>query len=428
MRNWSKYYKWRPGQIEYPNSIESIQRIVLSAAKQQKKIRVIGSGHSFNPLWVTRDILISLDHFQGVIGINQGRREVTFRAGTKLYKLTKILNQFGLALENMGDINRQSIAGAISTGTHGTGSSFQTMSAQVVGLKFINGKGEVISCSPDIHPEWFKCSQISLGAFGIITEVTLKCVPQYNLELIIDKANLKDVLGSLDQTNAANRNFEYYWFPNTDQVMTKISNITEQRPDRNPLSRIFQDYILENIAYKLLCEYGNLFPSQANRISRFSAKTLTRTRKVNQSHKVFTTPRWVRFHEMEYNVPMEAYQEVVRDLTQWIDQNNRTIHFPLEHRFVKADDIYLSPAFRRDSAYIACHVYAKKDFRPYFKSLEEIFLHYDGRPHWGKMHTLTAKNLKTKYLYFEKFVGTMELHDPDQVFLNEYLNELFYEV
>ena len=426
MRNWSKYYRWNPDLIEYPKSEQDIQQLIQTAIQKSRNIRVIGSGHSFNPLWVTSDIQVSLDHYQGLVKIDENTFEATFKAGTKLHQLTRILHEHGWALENMGDINRQSIAGAISTGTHGTGTRFRNMSSQVEALKFVNGKGEIINCSREKHPEIFKCCQISLGALGIITEVTLKCVPQFKLELIVDKTHLDEVIESFNHINASNRNFEFYWFPNTDQVMTKISNKTEDLTNKNPLARIWQDYVLENVAYQLLCEYGALFPRRANSISRFSAKTISHSRKTDYSHKVFTTPRWVRFNEMEYNVPVEVFEDVVKDLTQWINRNNRSIHFPLEFRFVKGDDIFLSPSYQRDSAYIACHVYHKKECKQYFRELEKIFLNYDGRPHWGKMHTQQAEDLEAKYPKFKKFISIMENHDPGQIFLNDYLRKMLY--
>lgn len=426
MKNWSKFIQWKPGQVAYPESELAIQQLILAAAESNQKIRVIGSGHSFNPLWTTKDILISLDKYRGLTDIDTRANIASFRAGTKLYQLTEILHAHGLALENMGDIDRQSIAGAISTGTHGTGVGFGTMSTQVIRLKIINGKGEVIICSADQDPELFKCAQISLGALGVITEFTLQCVAQFKMELAIQPDSLEAVLNSYQELNTQNRNFEFYWFPNTIRVMTKQARLTEKSVDRNSIKSFFQDYILENMGYQVINEVARIFPTRTIALSKFSARTVSKVQKVNYSHKVFTTPRWVRFNEMEYNIPVEAFEEVVREITSWVNKNNRTVLFPIEHRFVKADDILLSPAYQRDSAYIACHVYYKKDFRAYFEVLEKIFLKYDGRPHWGKIHTLEAPEFKNKYPRFSAFVSTMEKHDPHQIFLNDYLMKIFY--
>lgn len=425
MQNWSGLVKWEPEKIFRPTTEEGIQAIVKQAIKENRKVRVIGSGHSFSPLCVTQDYLVSLDDYQGLTSFAKSTMQATALAGTKIFYLNELLAQHDMALENMGDINTQSIAGAISTGTHGTGTAFRSMSSQVTALRFINGLGEIVSCSETENRELFKAAQISLGALGIITEITLQCVPGYTLELIIEPSLLSETLTYYTTLNKANRNFEFFWFPNTDRVMLRTTNITTQKPDGKSFSNYFQDMVVENYAFKAICELSVLFPSTTNRLSRMSGNLITKAVKVNESYNVFSTPRLIRFNEMEYNVPLEAYSEAMKAVTNWVNKNNKHLLIPLENRFVKQDDIYLSPAYQRDSAYIAVHAYIKKDHRAYFKAMEEIFKAHDGRPHWGKMHTMTATDLETLYPEFGRFQKIRQAQDPHGIFLSPYLSKLF---
>ena len=228
MKNWSGYIRWQPAEILKPSSEEEIQHIILRAAREGKKVRTIGSGHSFVPLSETDQILVSLDEYQGLLSIDPETHQVRVKAGTKLFALNETLYTHGLALENLGDIDVQSIAGAISTGTHGTGTAFGNISTQVTALTLINGEGKRITCSPSDKPALFKAAQVSLGALGIITEVSLQCVPAYTLDLRIDQGSLHEVLAQYEELNAQNRNFEFYWFPHTEKVMTKLTNLTEE--------------------------------------------------------------------------------------------------------------------------------------------------------------------------------------------------------
>ena len=424
MKNWSGYIQWHPAQLQYPASEEEVQRAVSKAAAAGRKVRIVGSSHSFMPLWTTEDTLISLDQYQGIIAVDAETRQVTVKAGTKLHVLGELLAQHGLAMENLGDIDRQSIGGTIGTGTHGTGLQFGSISTQVVKLRLVNGKGELRECSPTNNPTLFKAAQVSLGALGIITEITIQCVPAYRLALQNLQEPLDQVLAELSDRYHNNRNFEFYWFPYTDKAWTKSSNVVTDQVDQVSWLNYLVEYGLENYAFKLLCELGHYFPSQTERIARFTASAVAPVRKVYHSHKVYATQRLVRFNEMEYSVPLAAQEGVLREIQRLFARQRFRIHFPIENRVVKADDIYLSPAYGRDSAFIACHAYAKKDPLPYFKALEEIFLAHEGRPHWGKMNTLSREQAIERYPAFEDFVQTRRAEDPKGVFLNAYLEGL----
>lgn len=425
MKNWSGNVQWNPSIIEKPSTEKEIQNIVLKAANDNKKIRVIGSGHSFTSLCSTNEILISLDNYQGATSINKEKKQATVKGGTKLSLLGELLFKEGLAMENLGDINVQSVAGAISTGTHGTGVGFKSISNQVVALKFINGKGEVIECSETKNTELFKAAQVSLGCFGIITEITIQCVPAYKLKLQNGREKLSDVLATLDQRNTENRNFEFYWIPYTDTAWTKTSNIVEEsEPDKVNIFNYLTEYVLENYVYKILCEYAKIFPSQNKTVANITAASISSVKKVFHSHKVYTTQRLVKFHEMEYNIPADAYNDAFKDIKKLVNTKKFNVHFPIENRWVKGDDVYMSPAYERDSAYIACHMYNKKDSKAYFTALEEIFKAYNGRPHWGKMNNFTTEDIVNSYPKFDTFMTLRKQHDPQNIFVNPYIKNL----
>ncbi len=426
MKNWAENIQWNPSEIAYPSSEIEIQQVVLKAVNSNKKIRTIGTGHSFTALSQTSQVLVSLDKYQGVISVNKEKHQATVKGGTKLKLLGELLFNEGLAMENLGDIDSQSIAGAISTGTHGTGTAFGSISTQVIGLKFINGKGEVIACSSTKNEQLFKAASLSLGCLGIITEITIQCIPTYKLALQNGRENIHDVLDTLDQRNKENRNFEFFWIPYTDTAWTKTTNIAEEaEPDKDNFLNYWTEFVLENHVFKLACEFARYFPSQNKTVAKITAANISTIKKVYYSHKIFATPRIVKFREMEYNVPSETYIDVFKDIQNLVNKKKFNIHFPIENRWVKGDDLLLSPAYKRDSTYIACHVYNKKEYKSYFTALEEIFRAYDGRPHWGKMNTLKTNDISTMYPKFTTFMELRKEHDPNKVFINPYLEKLF---
>ena len=406
MQNWSGNQIWDPKLVHTPGSEDDIIKIVSEAAEQGASIRIIGSGHSFTPLCVTNDVLINLDGFQGVTFTDPERGHAEVRAGTKLYRLGRELDEAGLAMENLGDIDQQSIAGSTSTGTHGTGMDFGNLSTQIIEISFVNGHGKLITCSETQDPELFKCMQISLGALGIVTRIKLKCLPSYKLRLETRKEKLSTILQQIPSYNRDNRNFEFYWIPYTDYVLSKFSNLTDEPEDRNNVLSYFNDVVLENYAFKGFNELARLFPNTKTNVNKLITRFISANRKVNKSYKVYTTTRLVKFNEMEYNVPLEAYDAVIKDVIKCVNSKKFDVIFPIENRFVKKDAIFLSPAYERDSAYIACHVYKGKPYEEYFRALEEIFMAYGGRPHWGKLHYRNSNYFARVYLEWERFFRT----------------------
>ncbi len=425
-KNWGGNVAFQARKLRFPKSEEKIQSIVRKAGAKSRNVRVCGSGHSWTDLCKTDGDLISLDKMQGVISVDKEKMHAEVWAGTKIKALTEELHKFGMAMENLGDIDVQSIAGAIGTGTHGTGMAFGNLSTQIAAITFVNGKGELINCSEEENREIFKAAQISMGALGIITRVTIKCLKAYKLELVEQKENAFDCLVNLEEYNANNRNFEFYWFPYTEVVQTKFSNITEQPiEDNSMVNYVFNDIILENGVLDAFSRVTKYVPNSSKTVAKISGAVISAGKKRNWSHRVYATARLVKFMEMEYNIPIENFRDCFMEIKELFEKRQYNIHFPTENRFVKGDDIYLSPAYERDSAYIAAHVYQGKAYRRYFDDLESIYKNHDGRPHWGKMHFRTAEDFMDLYPKWFEFLDIREMMDPDGVFLSPYLKALF---
>jgi FAD-linked oxidoreductase len=424
-QNWSGSVEATPARIEYPTTQAEIVRFVQQARASGRNVRVVGSGHSFTPLVQTDGVLLSLDNYTGITAVDPEKLQVTVRAGTKIRQLGDELFSYGLAQPNLGDIDVQSIAGAISTGTHGTGATLGNISTQVVGLTLVTGTGEVITCSESQNRDIFKAAQIGLGALGVITDVTLHCVPAYRLHYEWRKISLSDALDNYDNYRRRFRNFEFYWLPYTDACLAKFIRATEENSRPKNFYRRFNETVLENGVFWLLSEFCRRFPDRSASVARLVGKLISGGSDVQYSHRIYATTRLVKFQEMEYNLPVENFGAALREIDECIRRERFEVHFPLECRFTAADDIWLSPAHGRQSAYIAVHMYKGMEYQRYFAAVEAILRAHGGRPHWGKLHTLTAPDFAALYPCWEQFQSVRRTLDPDGVFLNSYLKTIF---
>lgn len=423
--NWSGSVRGRPREVVQPRDLGELARLVGQWGRDERTVRVVGAGHSFTPLVRTDDVLVSLDRMQGVIAVDQTGGTATVWAGTHLRRLGDELLARGVAQENLGDIDKQSIAGAISTGTHGTGVTFGSIATQVTGITLVTASGELLECSETQHTDVFKAAQVALGALGIVARVTLRVVPARRLRYQARRERLATTLASLDRYKTENSHFEFYYFPYTSWSQVKFANETDAPPNGNRMLAKANDLVLENGVFWALSEACRIVPPLSRTGSRISAWGVASVDKTNHSHQVFATPRLVRFQEMEYNLPAERFTAALAEVRACIERERFRVHFPLECRFVRADDVWLSPAYGRDSAYIAAHMYRGMPYREYFAALEEIFLRYGGRPHWGKHHTLDASRLKERYPRWDDFLRVRAELDPHGIFLNDYLRDLF---
>lgn len=424
-QNWSGSAGGTPKQILYPRTEAQIIDAVNEARENGGRLRVVGSGHSFMPLVPTPDTLISLDEFTGLEHIDTETQQATVRAGTKIKALGELLDRHGLAQINLGDIDVQSIAGAISTGTHGTGITLGSIATQVTALTLVTADGTALHCSETEDREVFKAAQVSLGVLGVISRVTLQAMPAYRLAYTWRKAALSDLLRDLGRLREDNRHFEFFWIPYTDTALVKTMNPTDAPAEKPNTLRRFNEVFLENGALWLLSEVARLMPRSSRNIARLMGTLVSSGQDVTPSHRTFATVRAVKFQEMEYSIPANALAECLQEIDASIRQHRFKVHFPVECRYVAGDDIPLSPAFGRDSAFVAVHMYRGMDYAAYFAEMERILRGYDGRPHWGKLNTATAADFRAMYPRWDDFLAVRDRLDPDGLFLNDYTERVF---
>ncbi|WP_372968217.1 D-arabinono-1,4-lactone oxidase [Microbacterium sp.] len=426
-QNWGRSAQVKPLRVERPRSPEGVQRAVVAAVAQGLTIKAVGAGHSFTGIAVAPGVLLELDDLQGLVSADRATGRVTLLAGTRLHRIPGLLAPFGLAMENLGDIDRQSISGAISTGTHGTGAGFGGLAAQVVGATLVTAAGEFLRVDDEHNAEMLPAVALGLGALGILTEVTLQCVPAFAMAAIDEPAPLDDVLASLDHRVEASDHFEFYWFPHTDVALTKRQTRVPESTRRQPLpviGRWIDETLLSNGVYRVVCAAGQVAPAITPPFNRLAVKLTGDRRYTELSHRVLTQSRTVRFREMEYALPADHVVPAFRSVRALIEQRGWRIEFPIEVRFAAADDRWLSTAYGRATGYIAVHRYWRADPSEYFEAVEQIMLEHGGRPHWGKLHTLTADRLREIYPRFEDFTALRDELDPDRRFTNRYLDRV----
>lgn len=387
-------------------------------------MKPLGAGHSFTGIAATEGIQLRLDDLDAVLWHDAATHRVRVRAGISLRALNPRLRELGLALPNMGDVDPQSVAGAISTGTHGTGARAHGIAHAVVGLQLVTGTGEVVEIDAE-HP-WFPAARVSLGALGVITEVTLQCVPAFALRAVEQPMPLPEVLARIDEF-LGDDHFEFYWFPHTEAALIKRNNrVTDGEPLRpvGRIRRLWDDEILSNGVFGAVNAVGAARPSWIPAINRISGSALSPREYVDQSHAVFVSPRRVRFVEFEFAVPRAALPAVIAELQRWFSASGERVAFPIEVRFAAADDIWMSTGYDRENAYVAVHQWFRRPFERYFAAAEAILDAHEGRPHWGKLHTLTAERLRERYAHFDDFLAIRDAADPDRVFDNAYLRQV----
>jgi FAD-linked oxidoreductase len=384
----------------------------------------MGTRHSFSELISTTSISISLSQYQGIVSVDHDKRQATIKSGTTLRQLSAKLLKLGLMMENLGDIDAQTLGGSIITGTHGTGIAFGNLATQVVSLSLITAGGERLFCSNSQNKEIFRAALVSLGSLGFISEVTLQLVPAYKLKFVQSIEGFKDCLLRLDQRLIENRNFEYFFFPYTKITQAKSLNITDEAAEFFSISHYLNDLFLENGVLKILCEICRLFPKSSRLINQICAWGLSNFTKVNWGTKIYSSPRNVKFNEMEYSIPRVNFKDAIEEIVEEIERKKFDVCFPIECRFVKADDIWLSPAYGRESAFIAVHMYKGMEHRSYFSALEAILRNHQGRPHWGKMHTQTANELSKQYPMWDRFQKLRLELDPNGLFMSPYLSSI----
>jgi L-gulonolactone oxidase len=419
--NWAGDQRCRPARIVAPRSREELVEAIGTAAAAGQKVSVSGSAHSFTETAMTDQTMLRVEALRGIIDADRETGLVRVGAGTVLRDLNEELAALGLALENLGDIDAQTVAGAISTGTHGTGAGFGNISARVEGVELVLADGSVRELTATGDPELLRAARIGIGALGALSAVTLRCFPAFTLRRVDSAHRLADVLDRFDELAERNDHFELFTFPYSDRALVLERNRTDEAP--KPKSRavaFVNDVLLENWALEAMAATGKALPRTIPTLAKLAGWVASGGRTVDHSHRVFVNERRVRFTEMEYAVPREHGPTAVRRVVEWVRANRYPVFFPIEVRVAAGDDADLSTAHERDTAYIAVHQYRGMEWRPYFEAVEAIMNDYEGRPHWGKRHFQTAATLAPRYPRWESFQRARDQLDPKRLFTNAY--------
>ncbi len=426
-RNWGRVESANPTHIARPTSVEEVVAVVERARELNLPVKAVGAGHSFTAIAAAPGIQMDLAGLDGVLHVDAKLRQVTLGAGTNLYQLPALLAPHGLAMENLGDIDRQTIAGATSTGTHGTGESFPGISAQLVAATLVTGDGSILRVSESENVELLPAVKLGLGALGILVEVTVQCVPAFALHALERPESFDAVLDDYRARVNSVDHFEFYWFPHTDSVLTKTNTRLPADTELHPMSsakRWFDDTFMSNGVFALSCAAGNGIPAAIPGINRLASKLTGDREFTDTSTSVFTTKRTVPFREMEYAIPREAIPDAVRAVRKLIADRGWRISFPIEVRAAAADDLWMSTAQGRESGYVAVHRYWRENHLEYFRAVEDIMRGFDGRPHWGKIHFQDADSLSANYPHFNDFLAVRDRLDPERIFTNPYLERV----
>jgi L-gulono-1,4-lactone dehydrogenase len=424
-KNWGRSQSARPGYVARARSVDDVVEVVRFAAERGLRVKAIGAGHSFSGIAAPNDIQLDISAIDGLYSVTGN--QVTVGAGTNLFQLPALLDPIGLALENMGDIDRQTIAGATSTGTHGTGGRFAGLANQLRAVSLVTATGELLRVSPTENAHLWSAARLGLGALGILVDVTIECVPSFLLHAVEKPEPLDAVLDSWMHRVADADHFEFYWFPHTSTALTKTNTRLPLDAGAKPESRFgrwVEEQLMSNGVYELTNRLSRAIPPLIKPINRLSEKVVGDRDFTELSHRVFVAPRTVHFREMEYAIPREHVPAALRAVDALIESRGWRISFPVEVRAAAADDILLSTGNGRDTGYIAVHRYYQDDPTEYFTAVEAIMKDFDGRPHWGKMHYRDADSLRTVYPAFDAFVTARDELDPERRFANDYLERV----
>jgi FAD-linked oxidoreductase len=425
-RNWAGNESARPRRIAVPRSTHEVADEVRKAAADGLTVRMAGTGHSFTPVAATDGVLLRPGGMTSIRSVDAAAGLVTVEAGCPLQVLNASLLARGLSLANMGDIQVQTVAGATQTGTHGTGRDIGGMAAQVAALELVLADGTVASCSADSPADGlFDAARVGLGALGVVTAVTFKVVPAFLLEAREEPMQWSEVISRLDELTTENEHFEFYWFPHTEGCLTKRNNRSPGPPRPLPRYRyLLDDEFLSNTVFGATCRLGHAVPGVITTVNGLAGKALGSRSYVDAAYRVFTSPRRVRFKEQEYAIPRESLADVLAEIRALFARRDWRISFPIEVRVTPGDDLWLSTAYGRSSAYIAIHVFHASPHQEYFRDVEAVMTAVAGRPHWGKMHTRSAEYLRQAYPKHGDFVALRDGLDPERRFGNPYLTQV----
>ncbi len=424
-RNWAGEQRCNPVEIARPRTREGLVRTIVDAHEAGRRIKVAGSGHSFSPVALTEGTLLRVELLDRILDVDGASGLVKVEAGIGLGELSRRLDSHGLALENLGDIDRQTLAGSISTATHGTGARFRNLSAQVEALELVTADGTMVELTEAGDADTFRAARVGLGALGAIYSATLRTVPAFRIERIDRPRPLSETLDELDELVGSLDHFEFYVFPHTETALRRESTRTDAPPEpEHPAVVYAREVVVENWVGGAFAALAGRVPSTAPTLARLASAGTGRSRKLDRSHRVFASDRRIKFTEMEYAIPIANAREAVEGVLEIAGRPELAVAFPIEVRFVAADDALLSPSHERDCCYIAVHHDRSGDWQGYFGAVAELMARFEGRPHWGKRHFLGAAELGRLYPRFDEFRAARERLDPGGVFANDHLDRV----
>lgn len=421
--NWSGHQHCRPRDFVKVNSTGELAEVVGEAAAAGRQVTTVGSGHSFTPAALSDDLLLDISRISGVISVDRQSGLVEVGAGTILADLNRELDRLGLAMPNLGDIDRQTIAGAVSTGTHGTGRELPNLSAQIEAVKVTGADGELRAFGAGTDE--LLAARVAVGSLGVLTSITLRTVPAFNLHRVDKPMDLDEVLADFDRLTAENEHFEFFVFPYTRTALTLARNRTE-RPlaPRSKADRFLGDVVLENGLGDLALRLTGRFRSTIPKMARYSTHFMSQSEQVDVSHQVFANYRTIRFNEMEYALPAESGPEALARVLELIESEGFPLAMPIECRISAGDEALISQAHGRSTVFLAVHQHRTMEYEPYFRAIERIFREYDGRPHWGKLHFREAADLAPSFPRWDDFQAVRGRLDPERTFSNAYLHQV----
>ncbi len=423
--NWAGNQHCSPAEVARPFGTEELAEVVAAAARAGRRVKVAGSGHSFTDAACTDGTLVLLDRHRRTVALDRDRARITVQAGITLAELDVMLWRYGLALPNLGDVDAQTVAGALATGTHGTGSRHPCLAAQVRAMELVTADGGVVELTPETDGAMFSAAQVSVGALGAVSTVTLQCVPGFNLHAIEGPMLVEEVIERFEELAEGNEHFEFFCVPFSPWAIVKRNNRTDGPARGRSRAREWaDDMLVQNHLFGALCRVEAWSPRSVPWLNAHLPKP-SQVDYVDRSDRVFTTPRRVKFQEMEYGFPRAHAREVFEEVHRFARTRDLGVGFPIEVRVSKADDIPLSMGYERDSCFIAAHVFRGQPYERYFRGVEAIMREVGGRPHWGKLHFHDAATLEGLYPRWEEFQGVRDRLDPGRVFANAYTERVF---
>lgn len=422
--NWGQNQTSKPKNFYEPADEADVQKIVREVRERGERLRVIGANHSWSAVGTSDHNLMRIDALDDLLHVDIDAMQVTVGAGIRLHALVRRLAKLGWAMQNLGSIDEQSVAGVMSTGTHGTGLGIGNIATQIVGMKIVDGKGDlyVVEDGTDL----MRAARVSVGMLGIITEVTIQCVPAFRLHERSWSLPFEKALKVMPTLVKNHTHVKFWWLPHTGMIQVYVFEPTDRPATRLRLGAKSLDDFTNRYVFSGIIGLGNAAPAIVPLLNKVVARSyFKKYERVADSVDIFTVAMPPRHLESEYAVPFENTVPLVRGVKSLIDGHNLKVSFVNEVRFVAGDDSWLSPAHSgpvcQFGAYISDGPYAK----PFFDGFDALAADLGARPHWGKLFGMTPESVRAAFPKYDDFQSLRATMDPDRVFSNAFTETYF---